>query len=97
MIKSNHIGLGGHIANCGYMVGTKARGRGIGSALCEHSIQTAIAMNYKTIQFNIVVSTNLTAIRIWEKFGFQIIGTTPRGFNHGELGLVDTHIMHKEL
>jgi len=44
-----------------------------------------------------VVSTNINAIKLWKKFGFEIIGTTPKGFKHKGLGLVDTYIMFKDL
>jgi GNAT superfamily N-acetyltransferase len=97
IIKPNQIDLGSHIANCGYMVNSDHQGRGIGKLLCEHSIEFAKQKGYLGIQFNIVVSTNTNAIRLWKKFGFEIIGTTPKGFRHKELGLVDTYIMFKDL
>ena len=97
MIKPNQIDLGSHIANCGYMVNPKAHGQGIGGKLCTHSIAYAKECGYLGIQFNIVVSTNTRAVKLWEKFGFRIIGTTPKGFRHATLGLVDTYIMFKEL
>jgi L-amino acid N-acyltransferase YncA len=96
-IKPNQPGLGSHIANCGYMVNTNHRGKGIGKLLCEHSIQFAREKGYKGIQFNIVVSTNKIAVELWQKSGFRIIGTTPKGFKHQELGLVDTYIMFREV
>ncbi|MCU0392050.1 MAG: GNAT family N-acetyltransferase, partial [Thermoflexibacter sp.] len=96
-IKPNHIDLGNHIANCGYMVHPRHHGKGIGRSLCEHSIAFAKEKNYVGIQFNIVVSTNTVAVRLWQKCGFQIIGTTPKGFRHQTLGLVDTYIMYKSL
>ena len=97
IIKPNQIDLGNHIANCSYMVNPNAHGRGIGKILCEHSIKVAKENNFDGIQFNVVVSTNIGAVRLWEKFGFEIIGTTPKGFRHSELGLVDTYIMYKNL
>ena len=97
VIKPNQIDLGNHIANCSYMVSPKAQGKGIGKKLCEHSIKIAKERNYKGIQFNIVVSTNEGAVGLWKKYGFRIIGTTPKGFRHPTLGFVDTHIMYKEL
>ena len=97
IIKPNQIDLGNHIANCSYMVNPQAQGKGIGKKLCEHSLQIARKNGFKGIQFNIVVSTNKGAIKLWEKYGFEIIGTTPKGFRHAELGFVDTHIMYKEL
>lgn len=97
IIKPNQIDLGDHIANCSYMVSLGHQGRGTGKLLCAHSIDFAKEKGFTGIQFNIVVSTNESAVRLWKKFGFEIIGTTPKGFRHKELGLVDTYIMFKEL
>jgi len=97
IIKPNQIGLGSHIANCSYMVNLNAQGKGIGKLMCEHSIENARQSGYKAIQFNIVVSTNAIAVKLWEKFGFKIIGNIPNGFRHIELGFVDAYIMHKKL
>jgi L-amino acid N-acyltransferase YncA len=41
LLKPNHPGLGSHVANASYMVSSRSRGRGIGSAMCEHSLQEA--------------------------------------------------------
>lgn len=97
IIKPNQIDLGNHIANCSYMVNPKYHGHGTGKLLCEHSIKFAEDKGYLGIQFNIVVSTNESAVKLWQKFGFSIIGTTPKAFRHKTLGLVDTFIMYKEL
>ncbi|WP_338130118.1 hypothetical protein [Catalinimonas alkaloidigena] len=67
----------------------------MGKKLCEHSIRFVQQSGYFGIQFNIVVSTNLGAIKSWKKFGFRIIGTSPKGFRHSKLGLVETYIMFK--
>jgi GNAT superfamily N-acetyltransferase len=96
-IKPNQIDLGSHIANCGYMVSPIHQGKGVGQQMCEHSIAFAKQKGYVGIQFNIVVSTNVYAVKLWKKFGFEIIGTTPKGFRHKELGYVDTYIMFKLL
>jgi GNAT superfamily N-acetyltransferase len=97
IIKPNQIDLGNHIANCSYMVNPKHHGNGTGKILCEHSIQFAKEKGYAGIQFNIVVSTNTYAVQLWKKYGFKIIGTTPKGFRHKKLGFVDTYIMFKNL
>lgn len=97
VIRPNQLDLGNHIANCGYMVSPKSQGKGIGRKLCEHSIHFAQANGYLGMQFNIVVSTNTRAVKLWERFGFEIIGTTPKAFRHATLGLVDTYIMFKAL
>ncbi|HMR82974.1 MAG TPA: GNAT family N-acetyltransferase [Niabella sp.] len=97
VIKPNQIDLGNHIANCSYMVNPKYQGKGIGRQLCGHSIRFAREKGFTGIQFNIVVSTNENAVNLWKKFGFEIIGTTPKGFRHKTLGFVDTYIMFKSL
>ncbi|WP_254411394.1 GNAT family N-acetyltransferase [Dyadobacter diqingensis] len=97
VIKPNQIDLGSHIANGSYMVHPKAQGRGIGNLLCEHSLIEAKRFGFKAMQFNIVVSTNKVAVKLWQKHGFEIIGTIPEGFNHLELGYVDAYIMFRKL
>jgi len=96
-LKPNQPGLGAHICNCGYAVSEESRGRGIASSMCEHSQAEAIARGFIGMQFNLVVSTNENAVRLWQKLGFKIIGTVPESFRHAEQGLVDAHIMFKKL
>lgn len=96
-IKPNQPELGAHVCNCGYIVSATERGRGVASTMCEHSQKEAIKLGFKSMQFNLVVSTNEGAIRLWKKLGFEIIGTLPEAFNHKRLGYVDAHIMYKQL
>jgi ribosomal protein S18 acetylase RimI-like enzyme len=96
-LKPNQPGLGSHICNCGYIVSEKARGKGIATVMCEHSQRTAITLGFKAMQFNLVVSTNKGAIRLWKKLGFETIGILPKAFNHRRLGLIDALIMYKQL
>jgi len=97
IIKPNQIDLGNHIANCSYMVTPNVQGKGIGKKLCEHSLQVAKKRGYLGIQFNIVVSTNTSAINLWKKYGFKIIGTLPKAFRHSKLGYTDTYIMFRPI
>jgi ribosomal protein S18 acetylase RimI-like enzyme len=96
-IKPNQPGLGSHVCNCGYVVAPDARCQGIASAMCEHSQAEAVSMGFLAMQFNLVVSTNEGAVRLWQKLGFSVVGTIPRGFRHQSLGLVDALIMSKQL
>lgn len=96
-LKRNQAGPGGHVCNCGYMVSPEARGKGLATSMCEHSQKTAIELGYKAMQFNLVVETNLGAIRLWRKLGFEIVGRLPKAFMHGNKGLVDALIMYKWL
>lgn len=96
-IKPNAMGPSNHICNCGYMVSSEARGKGIARLLCEHSQKTAIELGFDAMQFNSVVSTNEVAVRLWGKLGFNIIGTIPKAYRHAQLGLVDSYVMYKWL
>jgi ribosomal protein S18 acetylase RimI-like enzyme len=97
ILKPNQPGLGSHVCNCGYMVAESARGQGIAAMLCEHSQETARALGYRAMQFNLVVSTNEVAVRLWQKLGFDIVGTLPGAFHHSRKGFVDAYVMYKSL
>ncbi|HEV8256524.1 MAG TPA: GNAT family N-acetyltransferase, partial [Casimicrobiaceae bacterium] len=83
--------------NCGYMTHPDARGRGIGGAMCEHSLAAARERGYTALQFNFVVASNEGAVRLWQRHGFEVVGRVPRAFRHRALGLVDVLIMHRAL
>lgn len=96
-LKTNQAGPGSHVCNCGYMVSSKARGRGIATAMCEHSQEVAKELGYKAMQFNFVASSNEEAIRLWSKLGFETVGRLPGAFNHPAKGYVDALVMYKWL
>ena len=96
-IKANQPGLGSHVCNCGYVVAAAAQGCGVATALCEHSQAVAVDMGFRAMQFNLVVSTNERAVRLWKKLGFAIAGTLPGAFRHATLGYVDAYVMYKTL
>jgi L-amino acid N-acyltransferase YncA len=97
ILKPNQPGRGSHVANAGYMVSADERGKGVGRAMCEHSLEEARGMGFHAMQFNMVVSTNESAVALWKKVGFSIVGTLPRAYRHRELGLVDAYVMHRFL
>ena len=96
-IKPNQPGLGAHVCNCGYVVATRAQGRGVASQMCEHSQAYAITQGFRAMQFNFVVATNTGAVRLWEKLGFSVVGRLPGAFRHLRLGYVDALVMYKIL
>ena len=96
-IKPNQPGLGAHVCNCGYIVASRAAGRGIASQMCDHSQARARELGYLAMQYNLVVSTNERAVRLWRRHGFDIVGTLPGAFRHQRLGFVDAHVMFKRL
>ena len=96
-IRPNHRGGGSHVANCGYVTASSATGRGVGHAMCEHSLAHAKTRGFRAMQFNFVVSTNERAVRLWQACGFDIVGRLPGAFNHPMLGDVDALVMFRSL
>jgi RimJ/RimL family protein N-acetyltransferase len=86
-----------HVCNYGYIVSSKARGKGLATKMCEHSQEIARCMGYKAMQFNFVISTNVGAVYLWEKLGFETVGRAPKAFKHSQVGFVDAFIMYKWL
>ena len=96
-LKPNQPGQGAHVCNCGYMVAPHVRGGGIAAKMCLHSQERAVALGYRSMQFNLVVSTNTTAVSLWQRMGFETIGRLPEAFAHPGLGYVDALVMYKVL
>jgi ribosomal protein S18 acetylase RimI-like enzyme len=96
-LKANAAGPASHVSNCGYMVTTAARGRGVARLMCEHSQQLALDSGFSAMQFNSVVATNEVAMALWQKLGFEVVGRLPRAYRHLKLGLVDCLVMYKWL
>lgn len=97
VVKPNQKGRGAHVANAGYMVAAEFRRRGLGRRLGEHSLGVARALGFHAMQFNMVVATNASAVRLWEELGFRIVGTVPRVFLRPCGEYADAHVMYREL
>ena len=96
-LKPNQPRLGDHVCNCGYIVAEPARGRGIGGALCRHSQHMAPQFGFRAMQYNLVVTTNESAIRTWQRNGMTVVGRLPGAFRHPIHGHVDALIMYRSL
>ena len=97
ILRPNWSGPAGHVANAAFMVGTRARGRGTGHAMGEHCLSEARRLGFRAMQFNFVVSTNESAVRLWQELGMQIVGTLPGAFRHPQKGYVDVYVMFRSL
>jgi L-amino acid N-acyltransferase YncA len=97
ILRPNQCGAGSHVANAAFVVAPEARGQGIGRAMGEHSLSEARRLGFRAMQFNFVVSTNESAIRLWKQLGFKIVGTLPDAFRHPEKGYVDVYVMYRSL
>jgi ribosomal protein S18 acetylase RimI-like enzyme len=49
------------------------------------------------MQFNIVVATSESAVRLWQKLGFEIVGRVPGAFKRSKPGFVEAFVMYKKL
>jgi ribosomal protein S18 acetylase RimI-like enzyme len=96
-LRANQQGGGAHVANCGYMTALPWMGRGVARVMCAHSLDRARERGFRAMQFNFVVSTNERAVRLWQSFGFEIVGRLPGAFHHPSMGYVDAYVMHKQL
>jgi ribosomal protein S18 acetylase RimI-like enzyme len=97
ILRANQKGGGAHVANCGYVTAAQAFGRGVAQAMCAHSLQRAKTRGFLAMQFNFVVSTNQRAVRLWQSFGFEIVGRLPAAFCQPGLGYVDALVMYRDL
>jgi GNAT superfamily N-acetyltransferase len=75
-VTANFGGLASHIANAGYMVRSERRGRGLGTALVERSIDDARRLGFDALMFNMVFESN-PARRLYERLGFEAVGRVP--------------------
>ncbi len=96
-LRPNQSGGGDHVANAGFMVSEKARGKGVARAMAQHAVETAKQLGFEAMQFNFVVSVNMVAVKLWQSLGFEIVGTIPKGFKHPNGNKVDAFVMHKFL
>jgi len=93
----NRPGRGSHVGTASFMVAPAARGRGVGRALAEHAVDRLREQGYRGIQFNAVVETNTSAVRLWQALGFEIVGTVPGAFDSASRGRVGLHVMYLDL
>ena len=96
-VHRNQSGGGDHVANAAFIVAASGRGQGIGRAMGEHCLNEAQRLGFRAMQFNFVVSTNASAVKLWQDLGMKIVGTLPGAFKHPNLGFVDVYVMYQTL
>lgn len=80
ILHPNNVGRCGHICNASYAVDSRKRGLHIGEKLVLDCIQQAGKAGFRILQFNAVVAGNVHARHLYERIGFQQLGTIPGGF-----------------
>ena len=80
ILHPNNVGRCGHIANASYAFKKDKRGRHIGELLVKNCLIKAKELGFKILQFNAVVATNISALKLYKKLGFTQLGRIPKGF-----------------
>lgn len=80
ILHPNNVGRCGHISNASYAVAADSRGKGIGRLLVKHCIAVAKRLGFGVLQFNAVVKTNYSALKLYQDLGFTPLGEIPMGF-----------------
>ncbi|RLV50707.1 GNAT family N-acetyltransferase [Nocardioides mangrovicus] len=93
----NRPAQGSHVGTASFMVGSHARGSGVGRALAVYVVDWHRRAGYRGIQFNAVVETNTAAVHLWRTVGFEIIGTVPGAFQRPSGEYVGLHVMYLDL
>ena len=80
ILHPNNVGRCGHISNASYAVKKNKRGMHIGEFLVKDCLAKAKEIGFKILQFNAVVATNTSALKLYKKLGFTQLGVIPKGF-----------------
>jgi GNAT superfamily N-acetyltransferase len=97
LLEPNKPGNCSHVAHGAYMVKREYRRRGVARKMGEYSLEKAKAMRYRAMQFNMVVSANLPAIKLWQSLAFEIVGTLPGAFSLPSGEYCDGFVMFRNL
>lgn len=80
ILHPNNVGRCGHLCNASYAVRSDSRGLHIGEKLVRDCLIQGKEKGFRILQFNAVVATNIHARHLYERLGFQQLGTIPKGF-----------------
>lgn len=96
-IRPNLSGRCNHIANAAYMIKNTYRRRGIGTLLVKASLEIAKNIGFQAMQFNMVLSQNVIAIRLYLRLGFKVIGIIPQAIRNSDKSYQDGYIFFRTL
>ena len=80
ILRPNNVGRCGHISNASYAVKKNKRGQHIGEFLVKDCLAKAKEIGFRILQFNAVVATNTSALKLYKKLEFTQLGVIPKGF-----------------
>ena len=96
ILHPNNVGRCGHICNASYAVLSNLRGKHIGEALVRHCMAKGRELGFRVLQFNAVVASNHSVLRLYKKLGFVPLGVIPGGFRRKD-GVYEDIIPHYHL
>lgn len=96
-LRANYSGRSAHIANAAYMIKGTHRGHGLGTLLVKASLHLAKELGFRAMQFNMVLSQNTVAVKLYQKLGFTIAGTLPDAVRNPDGTFQDGYVMHRHL
>jgi ribosomal protein S18 acetylase RimI-like enzyme len=79
------------------MIRKSHRGRGLGAFLVKASLEIAKDLGFRAMQFNMVLSQNFVAIKLYQKLGFNIVGTIPSAVRNPDGSYQPGYVLHREL
>lgn len=93
-LRANYSGRSNHIANAAYMIHHAYRSKGLGSLLIQASLLFAKELGFRSLQFNMVLSQNIRAVKLYTKLGFHIIGAIPNAVRNPDGSYQDGYVMY---
>lgn len=97
ILHPNNIGRCATIANASYAVESESRGKGIGKLLVEDSLVQGKKLGFRVLQFNAVLKSNVSAIRLYERLGFESLGTIPKCYRKNDGSFEDLMLFFHRL
>ena len=97
ILHPNNEGRCGHICNASFAVAPDSRGQKVGEDLVKDCIVQAGKLGFKILQFNAVVTSNEAANKLYEKLGFNRLGTIPGGFRLKDGSFADINLYYINL
>ena len=97
ILHPNNVGRCGHICNASYAVSSEARGRHIGEKLVKDCLKKGKELGFRVLQFNALVESNIHARHLYERLGFEQLGTIRGGFRMPDGSYASICPYYKEL
>jgi ribosomal protein S18 acetylase RimI-like enzyme len=69
----------------------------INSVLIKASLHFAKELGFRAMQFNMVLSQNIQAVKLYQRLGFHIAGTMPEAVRNPDGSYQDGYVMYRKL